>query len=228
MQSMKRALVLSVAALAAFVFAQDKVKIEPKYKADTTTSYKITMKMNVGGADAQLTGDMVVAVKKVTDAEINVDYDWQNGKATVNGEEMQVPFGPTKVVFDAKGSLVSVTDGIEGTDAVRTFLVAYVHLPTEEVAKDGSWKSTLPANTKLDIKARTIEGTYLGGEEVGGKKTHKFKVKMTEEGGLSSVLTAWVDGDGQTVKLEGEFSELPIPVAGQNASGTVKLELAKS
>lgn len=228
MQFMKRALVLSVAALAAFVFAQDKVKIEPKFKADTTTSYKITMKMSVGGADAQLTGDMVVAVKKVGDKEINVDYDWQNGKGTVNGEEMQIPFGPTRVVFDPKGDIISVSDGIEGTDPVRTFLVGYVHLPTEEVTKDGSWKATLPANTKLDIKARTIEGTYLGGEEVSGKKTHKFKIKMTEEGGVSSVMTAWVDGDGQTVKLEGEFSELPIPVAGQNASGTIKLELGKS
>lgn len=228
MQNMKRALAVSVAALAAFVFAQDKVKIEPKFKADTSTSYKITMKMSVGGADAQLTGDMVVAVKKVGEKEINVEYDWQNGKGTVNGEEIPIPFGPTRVVFDPKGDLLSVTDGIEGTDPVRTFLVGHVHLPTEEVAKDGSWKANLPANTKLDIKARTIEGTYLGSEEVSGTKTHKFKIKMTEEGGLNSLVIAWVDGDGQTVKLEGEFSELPIPVAGQNASGTIKLELSKA
>lgn len=224
---MKRALLISVAAIAAVAFAQDKVKIEPKFKADASSSYKITMKMSVGGADAELTGNMVVGVKKVTDAEINVDYDWQNGKATVNGEDIAVPFGPTRVVYDAKGALLNVTDGIEGTDPVRTFLCAYAHLPADEITKDGTWKSTVPANSKLSLKARAIEGTYLGPEEVSGKKSHKFKIKMTEEEGLSTDMTVWTDGEGQMIKLDGEFKNLPVPVAGESASGTIKLELSK-
>lgn len=222
---MKRILVFTIAAVAALVVAQDKVKIQPKYTAESSSSYKITMKMAVGGIEAELSGNMVMAVKSAGEAEAKVEYDWQNGKAVVNGEETPVPFAPTHVIYDLKGDLMKVEGGIEGTDPIRTYLTVFAHLPADELVKDGTWKKTYPKSAPLGIEERTVEGTYLGDEEVSGKKSHKFKIKMVEGGTFTTVITAWVEADGKIVKLEGEFTALPLPIAGENANGTVRLEL---
>lgn len=223
---MKRTLAVLVAAVAVVAFAQDKFKIEPKFKADSSTAYGLVLKMNISGAEAELTGNMVVGVKSVTDAETKVEYDWQNGKAMINGEEQPVPFAATHVIFDKKGNIVSIDGGIEGTDVARTFLVAYAQLPTEALAKDESWKATLPKNPKLNLEERTVEGTYLGSEELKGAKAHKYKITVKETTNFTTKQTVWVDGDGKLLKLDGEFSELPLPIVSSNASGTVKLEVA--
>lgn len=222
---MKRLIAFSVVALSAVVLAQDKIKIQPKYTADSSTSYKLLMKMNVGGVDAELSGTMVAKVKAVGEAETRVEYDWQNGKAIVNGEDTPVPFAPTTVTYTPKGALAKIEGGIEGTDVARTFLTVYAHLPAEEIAKGGTWNVKLPADANLDLTERTIEGTFEGEEELLGKKVRKLKIKLTESSGFKTTQTAYVDSNGLPVKIEGSFSDLPVPIAGENATGTVTLEL---
>lgn len=220
MQLMKTVPILAIAAMATFALAAGGVKITPKYEKDQKTKWKTELKMIVGEMEALLTGTIVATTKTSEGDAIKLSYEWENAKALVGGEEQPVPFAPTDVTLNKAGELQEVAGGIQGTDVARTFLVLFAHLPQGELEKDGTWKATYPASTKLDIAERKVDGTYQGEEEVSGKKAHKFNVKMVE-GEFKTDLTYWTTEEGRVLKVKGEFDGLPVPIAGASAKGTV-------
>ncbi len=217
---------LTLAALATVALAFDKIKVTPKFEAGQKTKWKTELKMSVGGTEALLTGVIVNTVKSVDGGVVKFEDGWENPKAVVGGEEMAIPFAATSYSVNAAGELQEVSGGIEGTDVVRNFLVTFAHFPKEELEKDGKWTATYAKTDKMEIGERKVEGTYLGEEEVLGKKAHKFKTKMTE-GEFMASMTYWTTLEGKVIKIDGEFANLPIPIAGDNASGTVKADLTE-
>ncbi len=212
-----------IAAFAAVALAADKIKVTPKFEAGQKAKWKTELKMNVGGTEAVLSGTIVSTIKSADAGVVKAEDGWENPKAVVGGEEMQIPFGPTSYVLNAAGELQEVSGGITGTDVARNFMVTYAYLPKDEIEKDGKWTATYAKTDKMEIGERKVEGTYLGEEEVLGKKAHKFKTKMTE-GDFTVSMTYWATLEGKVIKIDGEFANLPIPVAGDNASGTVKAD----
>jgi hypothetical protein len=217
---MKTLPILAVAALASIALASGGIKITPKFEKDQKTKWKTELKMNVGDTEALLTGTIVGVTKSADGDAIKLSYDWENGKAIVGGEEMGVPFAPTDVTVNKAGELQEASGGIQGTDVVRTFLILFAHLPQAEIEKDGTWKATYPASTKMELAERKIEGKYQGEEEVSGKKAHKFNVKMVE-GEFKTDTTYWATEEGRILKVKGEFDGLPVPIAGAIAKGTI-------
>ncbi len=215
-----------VAAALLFMPTQDKVKIEPKFTANQKTKYKISMNFKVSSGEATVSSDVASNVTAADEKGATVEYTWTDTKVAFNGQDLTPNNNPYVAKFDATGALVEVTGGMEGTDAVRTFLLLYPHLPKDELAKDGTWKATLPKDAKLELAERTIEGTYLGPEDVAGKKTLKLKIKVAETGTtFKTNLTCWVTADGQMVKVDGDFSGLQIPAVNEESEGHVKAEL---
>jgi len=72
-----------------------------------------------------------------------------------------------------------------------------------------------------------VETTYLGEDTLNGVKVHKFSQKVAEDGnyGISVESTVWFNAEGVMVKKEAKFKNLPILVAGADASGTCTIEL---
>lgn len=223
---MKALPLLAVATVAAVCFAQDKVKVTPRYEAGARVKWKTELKMNVGGTEAVLAGTIINTVKAVEGDVVRMENDWESPKAIVGGEEMAVPFAPTTYSVNKMGELLEAGGGITGTDVARTLLVAFPHFAKDALGRDESWKVTYNQNDKLEIGERKVEGTYLGEDEVAGEKVHKFKTKMTE-GEFMVTLTYWSTADGKVLKMDGEFANLPIPIAGDNATGTLKAEVVK-
>lgn len=220
---MKIVPMFAMVSLTAIALAAGGIKITPKYEKDQKTKWKTELKMNVGDTEALLGGTIVATTKSAEGDAIKQTYDWENAKAIVGGEEMGVPFAPTDVVLNKAGELQEVSGGIQGTDVARTFLVLFAHLPQAEVEKDGTWKATYPASSKMELAERKVEGTYKGEEEVSGKKAHKFQVKMAE-GEFKTDLTYWATDKGRVLKVKGEFDGLPVPIAGAVAKGTISAD----
>lgn len=212
-------LLLVAAASLAVAAAPLGIKIEPKFEKDQRSKLRASMVFKVGDMQADLSGDIVVTTKSVDGDTIIQTFDWENPKAVIGGDEAEVPFAPTEVTLNKAGELENVTGGIQGSDVVRTFLLGFAHLPQTEVEKDAKWNAVYPKSEKMDLGERKVEGTYLGEEEVAGKKAHKFTTSLTE-GELQATMIYWTTLEGKIVKFTTEYSGLPVPVAGGSATGT--------
>lgn len=223
---MKRLSMFFAAGLAAAALAVGGIKIEPKFEAGQKSKMKTSFKVKVGDVQAELSGTLIMTVKAIDGDAVKQTFDWEDPKAVMNGEEAEVPFAPTDATVNKAGEVQEVTGGIQGTDPARTFLLGFAHLPTTELEKDGKWSAKYPKNDKMELGERTVEGTYLGEEEVGGKKAHKFNTVM-KEGGLSVTMTYWATLDGKVLKFNSEFTGYPVPVAGGEGSGTLTGEVTE-
>ncbi len=220
---MKVRALASLVLVATLGFAQDKVLIQPKWEKGQKHSLKFEITFDLGGTAAKMTGTALHEAKSVsaegTEAAVTLD----GFKIEVEGADQGIPFAPYALKYDAKGQIKSATGGIEGSDAARTFLLTQCYLPQEAITKDGTWKQVLAESKELEVGERTVEGTYLGTEAIGGKDFHKFKVKMVEKGNsFTTDGTYWVDTLGQVQKLDVTYQNLPVPAVGANSNGTAK------
>ncbi|MEQ1932927.1 MAG: hypothetical protein ABL962_03475 [Fimbriimonadaceae bacterium] len=224
---MKALAIASLLVVASLSLAQDKVLIQPKWEKGQKQSLKFEITFALTGAEANMSGTAVTEAKEVTAEGVEATVTFDAFKLTVNGEEPGMPVTPYAVKYDSKGALISASGGVEGSDVSRTFILTQCYFPEEAIAKDGTWKQTIAESKKLEIGERTVEGTYLGTESIGGKDCHKFKAKMTEKGNsFTTEGTYWVNATGQIQKMELTYSNLPVPAAGMSANGTVKASIA--
>lgn len=215
---MKALPLILAASLGLCAFTFEKVKIEPKFEKGQKTKWKTDLKIKVGENQADLFGNIIVTTDETGDT-VKMTYDWENPKATLDGNDLDLPFNATKVTLNKAGEVQDISGGIEGSDVVRTFLAAFAHFPKDELEKDGKWAATYPKIEKIDLGERKVEGTYLGSEEVSGKKAEKFKTSM-KEGEFSVTMTYWTQPDGKLLKIESSFTQMPVPATGSNGDGT--------
>jgi hypothetical protein len=209
--------------LSALSFAQDKVKIEPKWGKETSFKLKSKAAFEVGGHSASI--DSVTTWKGESGKDgaiLSVHHD--EFKVVADDNEMPVPVEDYKVTYDHTGTITALEGGISATDALRMFLVGNFYAPTVEVTKDTMFKWDIVKNEKTGLGALKIETTYLGDETIGKNKNtlHKFKQVMTETGTeYSSSGTFYVDNNGHVLKANVTFKGVPIPAAGGDAAGTL-------
>jgi len=210
------AVLLSVSAIS---FGQDHVKIEPKwekdFKAKLTHKFDIELDQHKAKIDAQ-------TVWSATMAEDGYTLTIHHDALTIVADENEVtpPYEDYKVVFDKKSSVSSISGGINGSNALRMFLVGHFFAPANDVKKDEAVKWELPPNTKIELGTLKIQTTFLGSAEVGKFKGYKFKQVVSEEGGeFATEGTYTVTADGHLLKAEVTFKGMPIPDAGGDAKG---------
>jgi hypothetical protein len=216
---MKRAGLIAAAILAAFALAQDKVKVTPKLEEGQSTTVTAKIKMDVGGAEALITADLTQKLTKKAEP-LEWEINWANSKVTVDGNEMEAPISAIMVKTKGDGIPTSIEGGISGTDSTRTFLTVYHIIPTMELAKDEKQTLTMAKSETLGTDEITLEIAFAGMEG----EDFKFVLKGKEKtGDFNFENTYVVNKDGKLLKLDGKFSNLPIPIAGTNGSGSIEL-----
>lgn len=222
-----RFLAVSLCALAALAFAFDKVKIEPKYTKGDSQSYKVKITMDVGGTEAHVGYRWESKVLESSEKGVQFENNVRELDVKVGDEVMEVPFGPLNTTVSTTGVLQKAEGGVAGTDAYRMALLSHFFAPKAEVEKDGTWKEEIAKVEGSDLQKLTVEGTYLGVDTEVGSEAHKFKTKVTEDQtGLVIESTYWVTIEGKLIKQDGSFVKLPIPIAGTDADGKIKVEKA--
>jgi hypothetical protein len=180
--------------------------------------------MDVGGTEADVTYKMDSKVVDVAD-KVQVEHGLRDLVISVGGETMEAPFGPLTMTQTLSGVIHKAEGGVAGTDPYRMAVVTHFFAPKDELEKDGTWKEVVEPIAGSDLKKLTIEGTYLGPDVDFDKAAQKFKLKVTEgDTGFLCESTFWITLDGKLLKQDGTFEKLPVPVAGTDANGKVKLE----
>ena len=214
-------------AASAFSFAQDKVKIEPKWDKDS--KYKTKVKAAFEVAEHKATIDATISWS----GEMGKDGYTISGhhdeiKVLADENEVPVPVNDYKVTYDAKSVISAFEGGLQGADSLRLFLITQFYVPGEELKKDAATKWDLAKNEKASIAALKIETTFLGDEKVGKFMAHKFKQVVSEAGSeYATTGTFYVTQDGHVVKADVKFKGMPIPDAGGDAAGSYSVSLVE-
>ena len=218
------ALLVTVSALS---LAQDKIKIEPKWTKDLKLKLKTNASFEISGIAATI--DAVTTWSSAVDKDsytVTVHHD--EFKVVANDMEQPAPVTDYKVTYDQKSAITKFEGGIEGTDAIRMFLIGNFFAPKDELTKDTAAKWEIAKNEKTSVAALKIETTYLGDETVGKNKLHKFKQVVKETGtDYTTTGTFFVNDGGQVLKSNVTFAGLPIPVAGGDAAGKFSATLVE-
>ena len=205
--------------ISAFSLAQDKVKIEPKWDKDLKLKMKTNASFEISGIAATI--DAVTTWSSAVDKDsytVTVHHD--EFKVVANDMEQPAPVTDYKVTYDQKSSITKFEGGVEGTDALRMFLIGNFYAPSDELTKDTVAKWDIAKNEKTTLGALKIETIFLGDEKVGKNMLHKFKQVVKETGTeYTTTGTFFVNNSGQVLKSNVTFAGLPIPVAGGDAAG---------
>ena len=227
MVSVKHLCALVVLSASALSFAQDKIKIEPKWDKDTKLKLKLKGTISIGGGSANIDTLTTWTGEPGKDGySVNVHHDQL--AITMNDMEIPVQYNDFKVGVNAKGSITSVEGGVDGSDGLRFFLVTSFLIPDKELTKDAAANWGTEADAKLSLGARKIVTTYLGSDMVGKTKAFKFSQVMSEDKtDFSSTGTFWVTAEGHVLQAEVEYKGLPIPAGGGDATGKFKVTLVE-
>lgn len=221
---MRYSALLGVAILPLLVLAQDSVKIDSKWDKGSKAKYAFTYNFVMPDAEAVVTGSFLSEVKDA----MKLGFAFEGVKVRVNDQDLEYTAEASDITLDKNGFLKNITGGIEGGDTSRIYLATLFVPPVDSLAKDASWKKSFEKNTELDLGTIDYEAKYLGSEKIGEVSAHKFSTSLKESGNNFSVTnTVWVDSAGKVLKLEGKFSNMPVPAAQQIAEGKTKLELVK-
>lgn len=208
--------------------AQDKVQLTPKFEKGQKFQQNLEMTLTLSSVEAKVNGKIVTDVTEASAEKTSLSFNWDNLKVLLNDEEQTVPMDVCKVTLDKDGFLKNLDGGIQGADQTRMFLTTYFIPPTKALAVNDTWTTVMPKNEFLTLGEITYSGKYLGPEKIGDASAHKFQVTMAEKGNDFSVdSTVWTDASGATLKMEGKFKNMPVPVANESANGTFKMEKAK-
>lgn len=208
--------------------AQDKVQLTPKFEKGQKHQQNLEMTLTLSSVEAKVSGKIVTEVTEASADKTALSFNWDNLKVLLNDEEQTVPMDVCKVTLDKDGFVKNLDGGIQGADQTRMFLTTYFIPPTKALAVNDTWTTVAPKNEFLTLGEITYSGKYLGPEKIGESSAHKFQVTMKEKGNDFTVdSTVWTDGSGATLKMEGTFKNMPVPVANENADGKFKMEKAK-
>lgn len=228
---MKRLGLLLLLGAAALVLAQG-VPIARTAKVGDVATYSLTITLN-------LFGDVAVYTSKVTEkvveisatGDISVEKSQTDYKATMFGDEATVvDQDMPKPVYTHKpnGTLVGVKSELQVADVYRMAELEAVRLPEKAVAVGETYTIEVAANAKLGthkakstykIEAEEKVGTY---DTIMASFTYAEQIPSDPAGSIGKV---WINkADGSVVKLEAEWTNVPIPLAPAQTSGTVKFE----
>ena len=195
-----------------------KVMLKRTYKAMTVTTYKGTIKANIGGMDIEIQQKQKQTVKSVKENG-NVVIVVEDLGSTLNG--MEQPAGqPSTETRDKLGKLVDLVhdagQNAPFTPEVEKVMsaVSDLILTDKEVAEGDSWETMLENAASKDHKIK-IKTTYQGIDKVGGVELWKFKqvgeaVVNTDGSKMVNESTIWINPkDGLMEKMDAKLKEVP-------------------
>lgn len=211
----------------AVALAQEALTLKFSPKVGDTFKYKLTGSLTVGGATADLSGDIEDKVTKADDSGYTIESTQKNIKVSVNGSEMPPqPDATDTTVSKPNGEIVDLTaDHVDG-DTWRVAELNNFIYPDKPVKVGDEWTSTVVADSKKGTVAATATYKVDSLEKVGSHDTAKIKVSYKETEGATPATSEgyeWVDiKDGSMVKDTSTWTN--VPISGMPINGTVTVE----
>lgn len=218
---------LSAAVVAAAFVADYTLNYSPK--VGTTTKYKMSGVFDFEGTEIMFTAS---TSNKVLEVKANGDYVIEevqdNAKVSFGGQEMDAPSGgPNRTTFSPSGKVVDMQGDMVDGSAYRTAGVSSFYKPTKAVKVGDSWKIELKGDSKLGSVDSVASYTVEAEEAVGAWQTLRIAFDVKETTGsqpASSSGKIWIDHrDGEMVKVEGRWKDVPVPGAPAPITGTMKV-----
>ncbi len=223
------AALLMVGAAAMALAGLQGYKLKRTAKEGEVFKYKMSGELDVMG---QSVGFSATMVNKTTKVEANGDYIVEgsqlDAKINIGGSEMDIPAGgATMTTFKPDGTVLDVKgEGVEAGGYRMANLMTMI-VADKELKVGDTWTS----ETKGDAKKQTVDlkGTYtLDSVEAEVAKV-SFEIKETGGEAAASVKgVAWISTkDGNLVKTETAWKDVPVPGAPTPVSGKMTMTLVK-
>lgn len=232
---MRKLLLLSVltGVLAAGAQAQEPVTLKRIFKQGESIKYSLSMQMSVLEQEAILyTAKVEEKVVEATEQSITLEYIQTDFKASVFGDEVELPENQTSLsyIFEPSGRLLDVKAPATDTSP-RIAAFWMLPLPSKPVAVSDTWvldvkeapSKGIPAG-KYEMK---LEGQEMLQEEVCAVISVQYReIKMPAI--ASSTSKFWLGlTSGKVLKMESQWSRAPMPGASEVMDGKIIYERIK-
>lgn len=218
-------MVLAAAVLAGAWTADYTFKYTPK--VGTTTKYKMSGTFDFEGMEILFTADVSNKITKVNpDGSYTMEEAQTDGKVSFGGQEMEAPAGsPNLTTFDASGRVLDIKGDMVDASAYRTACVSTFYKPSKSVKIGDSWTVEIKADEKLGIIESKAVYTVEAEEQMGQWNAVRIAFEITELTGTTPAGSSgkiWIDpSDGEMVKVEGLWKDVPVPGAPAPITGKV-------
>jgi len=224
-----RLFVIAAAALSQMAHAADPVKFTRTYELNSSVKHKVDLQLNIGGLEGNIKFNVATKVTKVSPEKAESTAVIDEVTAEVGGSDPGIQASDLLREYNEKRDLTNVTGGIQGSDAYRLALTLEFIAPAEAMTENTEVTQTVAENKTASVKALKIVTKLIGKEKVGEVEGFKVVQKITEEGegGLTTESTFVVLENGKILSVDAKFTNMPIPAAGQSATGTIKAKIVQ-
>jgi len=224
-----RLFVIAAAALSQMAHAADLVKFTRTYELNSSVKHKVDLQLNIGGLEGNIKFNVATKVTKVSPEKAESTAVIDEVTAEVGGSDPGIQASDLLREYNETRDLTNVTGGIQGSDAYRLALTLEFIAPAEAMTENTEVTQTVAENKTASVKALKIVTKLIGKEKVGEVEGFKVVQKITEEGegGLTTESTFVVLENGKILSVDAKFTNMPIPAAGQSATGTIKAKIVQ-
>lgn len=221
---------LALVALSAYALAAVQgYSLKRTPKAGDALKYRLKVNMDLGGQAATMSAlvtEKVTAVDPTGNFTVQADQsqlDVKLGDQPIPAPEQS---SPEVSVYAPNGDIVEIKGNDVQPAFYRMATLSVFLAPDKPVAVGDTWSHDFPADPKTGRVAAHGDFKVLGEEKVGAVDTLKVQATIKETGadGASTDCTYWINKtDGTTVKMDGKWSNVPIPGSPVPITGTVTL-----
>ncbi len=224
-----RLFVVAAAALSQMAHAADPVKFIRTYELNSSVKHKVDLVLNIGGLEGNIKFNIATKVTKVAPEKAETTAIIDELTAEVGGSDPGIQASDLVREYNDKRDLTNVTGGIAGSDPYRLALTLEFIAPTDAMTENTEVTQNVAENKAAGIKALKVVSKFVGKEKVGEVEGFKVVQKLTEEGegGLTAETTFIVLENGKILSADCKFTNMPIPAAGQSATGTIKAKIVQ-
>ncbi len=193
-------------------------------KVGAVTKYKMQGVFDFEGVEVTFSATGVNKVVKVLDnGNFTVEETQSDAKVVYGGTESEIPSGGTTTTYTADGRVIEIQgDSVDGS-AYRTAAMSSFFKPGKPIKMGDSWTVEIKGDDKLGSVDAKATYTVEAEETVGAWKCVRVKYDVKETKGQTpagSTGKVWVSlDDGEMVKVEGVWKDVPVPNAPAPISG---------
>jgi hypothetical protein len=215
--------------LASASLAQDSYTIKLSPKVGEVTKYSAKATFDVFGTVIEASFTDVRTVQAVDSDSFTMVSAWEDFKVVMDGAEQEVPGMSTTTKYTLAGKLMELTGEMAMAETYRAGLVDSMIFSENPVKKGDKWSVDFAADSKKGTVAAKADYEIVAEEEIKGTKTFKIKAEYKETTGSAPASGSghfWVNpANGQVVRAEREWKNVPNPQAPVPLSGKLVLEL---
>jgi hypothetical protein len=210
---MRRALIIFVAALGAFVQAQDSVTLTRVPKKDEEAVYQTILDVELQGQKITLfstLNEKILAIQE--NGNYIVETKYSNTHRSTKDADTEFTVEPDVMTYAASGEIVAIRS--KATPSLyRGANLLGLFLPDSAVKKDDVWKKQIKGNAKLGTVDLAAEFKVVGREKIGSFDCLIVNGTTKELSGKDPASTEqilWLNiADATLVKRTVTFKNLP-------------------